>query len=74
MYIYITHTYSRVQNKVSITVLLHDRSTMFTVSVLFPVFNRVFAAQRKHVRKTANSVPVFWCHRCDSSAMRHINN
>ena len=48
MYIYITHTYSRVQNKVSITVLLHDRSTMFTVSVPFPVFNCVFAAQQKH--------------------------
>ena len=45
MYIYITHTYSRVQNEVSITVLLHNRSTMFTVSVPFPVFNRVFAAQ-----------------------------
>ena len=52
MYIYITHTYSRVQNNVSITVLLHDRSTMFTVSVLFPVFNRVFAVQRKHGENT----------------------
>ena len=27
--------YSRVENKVSITVLLHDRSTMFTVSIPF---------------------------------------
>ena len=52
MYIYITHTYSRVQNKVSITILLHNCSTMFTVSVPFPVFNPVFAAQRKHSENT----------------------
>ena len=78
MYIYITHTYSRVQNKVSITILLHDRSMMFTVSIPFPVFNHVFAAQQKHgetmFEKQQTPFQFFWCHRCDSSAMRHINN
>ena len=63
MYMYITHTYSRVQNKVSITILLHDRSTMFTISVPFPVFKRVFAAQRKHgentFKKWQNPFPFF---------------
>ena len=49
LYIYM---YSRVQNKVSITVPLHDRSMMFTVSVPFPFFNRVFVAQRKHGENT----------------------
>ena len=45
------YMYSRVQNKVSIIIPLHDHSTMFTMSVPFP-FLTVFLLPSKNMMKT----------------------